>query len=113
VDPHARPPARGRSRPPRGAPARRHARARTGARRRRRRRGGVAAPPAGARQAAPDSCRTAAGGARACHYGGARPELAERLGSPSFIKSRMFMGLAGLRELLGDPGLEISWTSTT
>ncbi len=41
-------------------------------------------------------------------------ELAERLGQPlGTIKSRMFMGLARLRELLGEPGLELSWTSTT
>jgi len=49
------------------------------------------------------------------YYGGfTQTELAERLGQPlGTIKSRMFMGLARLRELLGDPGLEISWTSTT
>jgi RNA polymerase sigma factor (sigma-70 family) len=49
------------------------------------------------------------------YYGGfTQSELAERLGQPlGTIKSRMFMGLARLRELLGDPGLEISWTSTT
>jgi len=49
------------------------------------------------------------------YYGGfTQTELAERLGQPlGTIKSRMFMGLARLRELLGEPGLEISWTSTT
>jgi RNA polymerase sigma factor (sigma-70 family) len=49
------------------------------------------------------------------YYGGfTQSELAERLGQPlGTIKSRMFMGLARLRELLGDPGLELSWTSTT
>ena len=49
------------------------------------------------------------------YYGGfTQSELAERLGQPlGTIKSRMFMGLARLRELLGDPGLEMSWTSTT
>ena len=41
MDPDARAPARGRSRPARGAAPRRHARGRTGARRRRRRRGGA------------------------------------------------------------------------
>ena len=49
------------------------------------------------------------------YYGGfTQSELAERLGQPlGTIKSRMFMGLSRLRELLGDPGLEMSWTSTT
>src|SRR5438105_4993176 len=49
------------------------------------------------------------------YYGGfSQSELAERLGQPiGTIKSRMFMGLARLRELLGEPGLEMSWTSTT
>jgi RNA polymerase sigma-70 factor (ECF subfamily) len=49
------------------------------------------------------------------YYGGfTQSELAERLGQPlGTIKSRMFTGLARLRELLGEPGLEISWTSTT
>jgi RNA polymerase sigma factor (sigma-70 family) len=49
------------------------------------------------------------------YYGGfTQSELAERLGQPlGTIKSRMFMGLARLRELLGEPGMEISWTSTT
>jgi RNA polymerase sigma-70 factor (ECF subfamily) len=49
------------------------------------------------------------------YYGGfTQSELAERLGQPlGTIKSRMFLGLGRLRELLGDPGLEMSWTSTT
>ena len=49
------------------------------------------------------------------YYGGfTQSELAERLGQPiGTIKSRMFMGLARLRDLLGDPELEMSWTSTT
>jgi RNA polymerase sigma-70 factor (ECF subfamily) len=49
------------------------------------------------------------------YYGGfTQSELAERLGQPiGTIKSRMFAGLARLRELLGDPGTETVWTSTT
>ncbi len=49
------------------------------------------------------------------YYGGfTQSELAERLGQPlGTIKSRMFTGLARLRELLGEPGLEMSWTSTS
>jgi RNA polymerase sigma-70 factor (ECF subfamily) len=51
------------------------------------------------------------------YYGGfTQSELAERLGQPiGTIKSRMFAGLARLRELLGEPGMETSWTpiSTT
>jgi RNA polymerase sigma-70 factor, ECF subfamily len=49
------------------------------------------------------------------YYGGfTQTALAERLGQPlGTIKSRMFLGLGRLRELLGDPGLEMSWTSTT
>jgi RNA polymerase sigma-70 factor (ECF subfamily) len=49
------------------------------------------------------------------YYGGlSQSELAERLGQPiGTIKSRMFHGLSRLRELLGEPGLEVSWTSTT
>src|SRR6476620_3593600 len=48
------------------------------------------------------------------YYGGfTQAELAERLGQPlGTIKSRMFMGLSRLRELLGEPGMEMSWTST-
>ena len=41
-------------------------------------------------------------------------ELAERLGQPlGTIKSRMFGGLSRMRELLGEPGTETSWTPTT
>jgi RNA polymerase sigma-70 factor (ECF subfamily) len=49
------------------------------------------------------------------YYGGfTQSELAERLGQPlGTIKSRMFMGLSRLRELLGEPGMEMSWTSTS
>jgi RNA polymerase sigma-70 factor (ECF subfamily) len=49
------------------------------------------------------------------YYGGfSQSELAERLGQPlGTIKSRMFTGLSRLREQLGEPGTEISWTSTT
>jgi RNA polymerase sigma factor (sigma-70 family) len=46
------------------------------------------------------------------YYGGfTQSELAERLGQPiGTIKSRMFAGLARLRELLAEPGMEVSWT---
>jgi RNA polymerase sigma factor (sigma-70 family) len=46
------------------------------------------------------------------YYGGfSQSELAERLGQPlGTIKSRMFAGLARLRELLGEPGMELSWS---
>ena len=49
------------------------------------------------------------------YYGGfSQSELAERLGQPlGTVKSRMFTGLARMRELLGEPGMEVSWTSTT
>ena len=49
------------------------------------------------------------------YYGGfTQSKLAERLGQPlGTIKSRMFMGLARLRELLGEPGQETSWMPTT
>ena len=45
------------------------------------------------------------------YYGGfSQSELAERLGVPlGTIKSRMFAGLARLRELLDDPAQEGSW----
>jgi RNA polymerase sigma-70 factor (ECF subfamily) len=49
------------------------------------------------------------------YYGGfTQSELAERLGQPiGTIKSRMFNGLAQLRELLGDSLMETAWTPTT
>jgi RNA polymerase sigma factor (sigma-70 family) len=49
------------------------------------------------------------------YYGGfSQSELAERLGQPlGTIKSRMFGGLSRMRELLGEPGTEMSWTHTT
>jgi RNA polymerase sigma factor (sigma-70 family) len=49
------------------------------------------------------------------YYGGfTQSELAERLGQPlGTIKSRMFAGLAQLRQLLGEPDLETSWTPGT
>lgn len=49
------------------------------------------------------------------YYGGfTQSELAERLGQPlGTIKSRMFNGLAQLRQLLGDSLMETAWTPTT
>jgi RNA polymerase sigma factor (sigma-70 family) len=46
------------------------------------------------------------------YYGGfTQSELAERLGQPiGTIKSRMFAGLARMRELLAEPGMEMSWS---
>jgi RNA polymerase sigma-70 factor, ECF subfamily len=48
------------------------------------------------------------------YYGGfSQSELAERLGQPvGTIKSRMFAGLARLRELLADPPGETAWKPT-
>jgi RNA polymerase sigma-70 factor (ECF subfamily) len=48
------------------------------------------------------------------YYGGfSQSELAERLGQPiGTIKSRMFAGLARLRELLAEPNGEKTWKQT-
>jgi len=63
-------------------------------------------------RALPDTQREAL---ELAYYGGfSQSELAERLGQPlGTIKSRMFTGLARMRELLGEPGMEMSWTSTS
>jgi RNA polymerase sigma factor (sigma-70 family) len=47
----------------------------------------------------------------AYYAGFSQSELAERLGQPlGTIKSRMFAGLARMRELLGEPGMELQWS---
>src|SRR3954452_22753645 len=50
----------------------------------------------------------------AYYAGYTQSEIAARLGQPvGTIKSRMFTGLARLRELLGDTTMEAQWTSTS
>jgi RNA polymerase sigma factor (sigma-70 family) len=50
----------------------------------------------------------------AYYAGYTQSEIAARLGQPvGTIKSRMFTGLARLRELLGDSIMEAQWTSTS
>ena len=96
---------RRRAEPLEGAPEPRRAR-----RRRRRGCGSTASACRLRSQQLPDQQREAI---ELAYYGGySQSELAERLGQPlGTIKSRMFSGLARLRELL-DEEVEMSWTYT-
>ena len=118
VDPHARPPARGRPRPARAAPPRRAARRHRGRRGRRE-------PVGRGRGVAPLRARARAGGAQAApgHPArGARARLLRRVhasrSSPRGSASRSVPSRAGcspgsarLRELLDDGASEGSWNT--